>query len=110
MTAVSPPLVRLPERQPFPGQTERDAGIWALAVRADSVSSEDGCAPRPGRVAPWPLSQGGGADVNREPAFSLIHNFQVKGFFRKDGINWSKQLYFIYLVKSLYFPIFFNHS
>lgn len=31
--------------------------------------------------------------MNREPAFSLIHNFQVKGFFRKDGINWSKQLY-----------------
>lgn len=48
--------------------------------------------------------------MNREPAFSLIHNFQVKGFFRKDGINWSKQLYFIYLVKSLYFPIFFNYS
>lgn len=67
-------------------------------------------APRPGRVAPWPLSQGGGADVNREPAFSLIHNFQVKGFFRKDGINWSKQLYFIYLVKPLYFPIFFSYS
>lgn len=48
--------------------------------------------------------------MNREPAFSLIHNCQVKGFFRKDGINWSKQLYFIYLVKSLYFPIFFNYS
>lgn len=48
--------------------------------------------------------------MNREAAFSLIHNFQVKGFFRKDGINWSKQLYFIYLVKPLYFPIFFSYS
>lgn len=44
--------------------------------------------------------------MNRELAFSLIHNFQVKGFFRKDGINWSKQLYFIYLVKSIF--LFFS--